>query len=65
MRKSHVYFTAEFIGIKRMSGLTQLEHHKIRNIHNVVNGANAYALDFSAQPIGLGPTPTFSIRRAE
>src|SRR5439155_6851928 len=45
-RKSHVYRTAQFIGIKRMSWLTQLEHHKIGNIDDVVDGTDANALDF-------------------
>jgi len=46
-------------------GCPSIEHHEVGNVDDVVDGANADALDLRAQPCGLGPTFTLSILRAE
>ena len=53
--QSHVDVAVELVRIKSVSGLAQLEHHEIRDIDDVIDGTNADAFDFRAQPIGTWP----------
>src|SRR4029077_671858 len=50
-RKSHLDAALQFIGVESMRRLTKLQHHKIRDVDDVVDRANADALNFRAQPL--------------
>src|SRR4029077_9927041 len=53
-RKSHINAVLQFIGIESMRRLTELKHHEIRDVDDVVDRANADALNFRAQPLRAG-----------
>src|SRR5439155_17306902 len=44
----------QFIGVESMRRLTELKHHEIRDVDDVVDRANADALNFRAQPLRAG-----------
>ena len=48
-----------------MGRLAEFEHHKIRDIDDVVDRTNPDAFNFRAQPFRTGPTFTLSILRSE
>src|SRR5262249_22059492 len=50
-REPYVDTALQFIGIERMRRLTQLQHHEIGNVDDVVDGANPDALNLHAQPL--------------
>ena len=45
---------SQFIGIKRVGRLAELEHHEIGNVDDIIDRANTDALDFGAQPLRTG-----------
>src|SRR5262249_10899578 len=54
-RKSHIDAALQFVDVKRMRRLAELQHYEIRDVDDVVNRANADALNFRAQPLGARP----------
>ena len=54
-RESHVDLAVQFIGIKGMRRLAELEHHKVRDVDDVINRADPSALDLGAQPLRARP----------
>src|SRR5437773_140015 len=53
-RKPHIDAALQFVGVKRMRRLAKLQHHEIRDVDDVVDRANADALNFRAQPLRGG-----------
>jgi hypothetical protein len=53
-RKPHIDAALQFIGIESMRRLAELQHHEIRDVDDVVDRANADALNFRAQPLRAG-----------
>src|SRR6185369_9238251 len=53
-RKPHIDAAFQFVGVKGMRRLAKLQHHEIRDVDDVVDRANADALNFRAQPLWAG-----------
>ncbi len=51
MRKPHIDAALQFVGVKGMRRLAKLQHHEIRDVDDIVDRANADALNFRAQPL--------------
>ena len=55
VRKADDQSPLDFTGIKGVQRLSRLEHHEIRDINDVVNGAEADGLQTFAEPLGARP----------
>src|SRR5439155_14246604 len=51
VREPHVDIACQFIGIESVRRLAELQHYKIRNIDDVIDRADADALNLRAQPL--------------
>src|SRR5204862_7791432 len=44
-----------FVGVERVGWLSELEHHEVGDVDDVVDRTNADAFDLGAQPLRAGP----------